>query len=103
MPRTAILEAGGDNSYENLADAAPQLLARNLGTVLMTTDPFHEDRSMAIASSTARRPSDELSTGRKAIWIVGSSVGWLFLGVVGAFVAVVYLVGPRKRMNAARW
>jgi hypothetical protein len=51
----------------------------------------------------ARRPAGELSTGRKVIWIVGSSIGWLLFGIVGAFVAVVYLVGPRKRMNAARW
>jgi hypothetical protein len=24
----------------------------------------------------------------------------LFFGIVGAFVAIVYLVGPRRRMNA---
>ena len=29
----------------------PQLLARHATTVLVTTDPFHEDRSMAISSS----------------------------------------------------
>ena len=57
VPRTAILQAGGSDSYENVADAAPQLLARNLGTVLMTTDPFHEDRSMAIASTLGLTPS----------------------------------------------
>jgi hypothetical protein len=51
----------------------------------------------------ARRPSVELPTRRKAAWILGSSVGWLLFGVVGAFVAVVYLVGPRRRMNAQRW
>ena len=51
----------------------------------------------------ARRPTNELSPGRKATWIMGSAVGWLFLGIVGAFVAVVYLLGPRRRMNAQRW
>jgi hypothetical protein len=51
----------------------------------------------------ARRPAHELSSGRKAVWILGSSVGWLVFGIVGAFVAIVYLVGPRKRMNAERW
>jgi hypothetical protein len=51
----------------------------------------------------ARRPTNELSPGRKAIWIMGTAVGWLFLGIVGAFVAIVYLVGPRRRMNAERW
>jgi uncharacterized SAM-binding protein YcdF (DUF218 family) len=57
VPRTAILEAGGDDSYENLADAAPQLRARQASHVLLTTDPFHEDRSMAIASSLGLSPS----------------------------------------------
>ena len=40
-----------------MADAAPQLLARHATTVLVTTDPFHEDRSMAIASSLGLTPS----------------------------------------------
>jgi hypothetical protein len=47
-----------------------------------------------------RRPAYVLSPGRKAVWILGSVVGWLFFGIVGAFVAIVYLVGPRRRMNA---
>lgn len=50
-----------------------------------------------------RRPPDELSSGKKAAWVVGSLVGWLLLGIVGAAIAVVYLVGPRKKMNATRW
>jgi hypothetical protein len=50
-----------------------------------------------------RRPPDELSGGKKAAWVVGSLVGWLLLGIVGAAIAVVYLVGPRKKMNATRW
>ena len=51
----------------------------------------------------ARRPTHELPMGRKAIWILGAVAGWLFFGIVGAFVAIVYLVGPRRRMNAQRW
>jgi cytochrome c oxidase assembly factor CtaG len=51
----------------------------------------------------ARRPNNELPLRNKVAWIVGSVVGWLFLGIVGAFVAVVYLVGPRRRMNSQRW
>jgi hypothetical protein len=47
-----------------------------------------------------RRPTDVLASGRKVAWIVGSVVGWLLFGIVGAFVAIVYLVGPRRRMNA---
>jgi hypothetical protein len=50
-----------------------------------------------------RRPNSELPLRNKVIWILGSVVGWLFLGIVGAFVAVVYLVGPRRRMNSQRW
>ncbi len=40
-----------------MADAAPILLARHATTVLVTTDPFHEDRSMAISSSFGLTPS----------------------------------------------
>lgn len=47
-----------------------------------------------------RRPAHALPAKRKAAWIIGSAVGWLLFGIVGAFVAIVYLVGPRRRMNA---
>jgi uncharacterized SAM-binding protein YcdF (DUF218 family) len=57
VPASDILQAGGRNSYENVADAAPQLLTRHAVTVLVTTDPFHEDRSMAISSSLGLTPS----------------------------------------------
>jgi uncharacterized SAM-binding protein YcdF (DUF218 family) len=56
VPAGDILEAGGDSTYQNVADAAPQLLARHATTVLVTSDPFHEDRSMAISSSFGLRP-----------------------------------------------
>jgi hypothetical protein len=49
-----------------------------------------------------RRPTSQLPTGRKAVWIICSVVGWLLFGIVGAAVAVVYLIGPRRRMNAER-
>jgi uncharacterized SAM-binding protein YcdF (DUF218 family) len=57
VPRAAILEAGGDDSYENIADARPALLAHGARVVLITTDPFHEDRSMAIAAALSLEPS----------------------------------------------
>jgi hypothetical protein len=50
----------------------------------------------------ARRPSSLLSTRAKVAWIVAMGVGWFFLGIVGVAVAVVYLVGPRRRLNAGR-
>jgi uncharacterized SAM-binding protein YcdF (DUF218 family) len=57
VPLSDILQAGGDTTYQNVADAAPELLARHATTVLVTTDPFHEDRSMAISSSLGLIPS----------------------------------------------
>ena len=51
----------------------------------------------------ARRPSSDLPSRRKVAWIIGSVIGWLLFGIVGAFVAIVYLVGPRRRMNAQHW
>jgi hypothetical protein len=47
-----------------------------------------------------RRPTYVLPARRKAAWIIASVIGWLLFGIVGAFVAIVYLVGPRRRMNA---
>jgi uncharacterized SAM-binding protein YcdF (DUF218 family) len=57
VPLGDILQAGGNTTYQNVADAAPELLARHATTVLVTTDPFHEDRSMAISSSLGLIPS----------------------------------------------
>jgi uncharacterized SAM-binding protein YcdF (DUF218 family) len=57
VPKSAILEAGGDNTYENIADAQRQLATHDARVILVTTDPFHEDRSMAIASSLSLVPS----------------------------------------------
>ena len=48
----------------------------------------------------ARRPRRDLPPQRKALWIAGSVVGWLLFGILGAAIAIVYLVGPRRRMNA---
>ena len=57
VPRSAILEAGGDDSYQNISEARPALLAHGAKVVLVTTDPFHEDRSMAIATDLSLTPS----------------------------------------------
>lgn len=56
VPAADILEAGGDDTWQSLSDVAPQLVARGDTTVLMVTDPFHEDRSMAIASQLGLTP-----------------------------------------------
>ncbi|MHB8219985.1 MAG: YdcF family protein [Acidimicrobiales bacterium] len=56
VPPADIVEAGGDDSWRNLSELAPKLKARGVHTVLMVTDPFHEDRSMAIASDLGFTP-----------------------------------------------
>lgn len=50
VPSSVVAEVGGTDSYENLNDAAALLKPRGDTTVLIATDPFHEDRSMAISS-----------------------------------------------------
>lgn len=50
-----------------------------------------------------RRPSADLPPPRKAAWIIGSVVGWLLFGVIGGAIALIYLLGPRRRLNATRW
>jgi uncharacterized SAM-binding protein YcdF (DUF218 family) len=57
VPSSAILQAGGNDSYENIQDAVPGLHDHDARIILVTTDPFHEDRSMAIASHFSLSPS----------------------------------------------
>ncbi|HSZ37466.1 MAG TPA: YdcF family protein, partial [Acidimicrobiales bacterium] len=57
VPAADILEAGGDTTYGNISQAAPVLAKHDVKVVLVTTDPFHEDRSMAIASALSLSPS----------------------------------------------
>jgi uncharacterized SAM-binding protein YcdF (DUF218 family) len=57
VPQGDILEAGGNDTYKEVNDADRLLRARHISTVLVTTDPFHEDRSMAISSSFGLTPS----------------------------------------------
>ncbi len=54
-----IIEVGGSDSYENLAEAAPELRRRGVTNILVVTDPFHEDRSLAIASALGLDPSPD--------------------------------------------
>jgi uncharacterized SAM-binding protein YcdF (DUF218 family) len=57
VPGGDILQAGGNNTYENIAAAVPVLQRHGANVVLVTTDPFHEARSMAIASDLSLSPS----------------------------------------------
>lgn len=56
VPATDILEVGGRDSWTNLALAADQLRPRGDTNVIVVTDPFHEDRSMAIATDVGLTP-----------------------------------------------
>jgi uncharacterized SAM-binding protein YcdF (DUF218 family) len=56
IPASDVLQAGGRNSWQNLSEAAPALVARGDTTVLVVTDKFHEARSLAIASSVGLTP-----------------------------------------------
>jgi len=51
IPAADIVQVGGRDSWANLADAAPVLRARGETSILLVTDGFHEDRSLAIATS----------------------------------------------------
>jgi len=55
VPDRDIFRAGGSDSWANLSLAAPVLLSRGDGTVLIVTDPFHEARSLAIATDVGFR------------------------------------------------
>ncbi len=63
VPPSDILQAGGRNSWANLTDAARDLLPEHRTDVLIVTDGFHEDRSMAIATSVGLHPSPVPATG----------------------------------------
>jgi len=56
VPASDIMQAGGRNSWDNLAEAAPTLIARGDTTVLVVTDKFHMARSLAIASAVGLTP-----------------------------------------------
>ena len=51
VPSADIVEVGGTDSWTNLSLAAAALHQRGLTKVLIVTDGFHEDRSLAIASN----------------------------------------------------
>jgi uncharacterized SAM-binding protein YcdF (DUF218 family) len=56
VPGADVVEVGGNDSWSNLSDAAAALHTRGLEDVLIVTDGFHEDRSLAIATDLGLRP-----------------------------------------------
>ncbi len=56
VPASKILEGSGTDTWENVKTVLPKLKAHGIKTVLTVTDPFHEDRAMAISSSQGLTP-----------------------------------------------
>lgn len=56
VPANRILEGGGGDTWENVADIAPALKAHDITSVITVTDAFHEYRAMAICSDAGLRP-----------------------------------------------
>ena len=56
VPAADLILGGGGDTWQNVQDVAPALRARGVRTVLVVTDPFHEARSLAIASSVGLQP-----------------------------------------------
>jgi uncharacterized SAM-binding protein YcdF (DUF218 family) len=51
VPSADVIEVGGDDSWTNLSLAAQALQKQGVTKILIVTDGFHEDRSLAIASN----------------------------------------------------
>ncbi|NNN07647.1 MAG: YdcF family protein [Acidimicrobiaceae bacterium] len=56
VPKSRIIVGGGDDTWQNVESVAPQLKAHGLYSVITVTDPFHEFRAMANASSQGLSP-----------------------------------------------
>jgi uncharacterized SAM-binding protein YcdF (DUF218 family) len=89
VPAADILEAGGRTTWTNLYLAAQQLKPQGDTDVLIVTDPFHEDRSMAIATDVGLTPHP---TPTQSSPINGSSVVPYFLSEA-AGVALGRIIG----------
>jgi uncharacterized SAM-binding protein YcdF (DUF218 family) len=56
VPSSKILVGSGTNTWQNVKSVVPKLTAHHITTVITVTDPFHEDRAMAISSSQGLTP-----------------------------------------------
>jgi len=56
VPKSKILVGSGTDTWRNVATILPKLTSHHITTVLTVTDPFHEDRAMAISSSQGLTP-----------------------------------------------
>ncbi len=89
VPTSDIVEVGGSDSWTNLALAAAELRPRGDTDVLIVTDPFHEARSMAIATDVGLTPHP---TPTQTSPIHGTAVIPYFLSTAAA-VALGRIIG----------
>ena len=57
VPFNDLISGSGSDTYENVQSVAAPLTSRSVKSVLVVTDPFHEDRAMAVASTFSFSPS----------------------------------------------
>lgn len=89
VPSADILKVGGRDTWTNLALAAGVLRPKGDTDVLIVTDPFHEARSMAVATDVGLTPHP---TPTQTSPIHGASVIPYFLSTAAA-VALGRIVG----------
>ena len=56
VPKRRILKGYGNDTWQNVSTVITQMRKRHLVSVLCVSDPFHEDRAMAIASAQGLTP-----------------------------------------------
>ena len=56
VPAARILKGYGNDTWQNVSTVIAHLRSHHIVSVLCVTDPFHEDRAMAIASSQGLHP-----------------------------------------------
>ena len=73
VPASRILKGYGNDTWQNVSTVIDQMRSRHIVTVLCVTDPFHEDRAMAIASSlgltTYPSPVKNSPTIKHSLWL----------------------------------
>ena len=68
-----ILKGYGNDTWQNVSTVITQMRKRHLVSVLCVSDPFHEDRAMAIASAQGLTPYpspvDKSPTIKHSLWL----------------------------------
>ena len=76
IPRSVILEGGGNDTWENIASSLPLITQNNIHSVLIVSDPFHVYRAGRIAAALGLDPAPSATT---STFVVGrASVSYYF-------------------------